>query len=77
MFNVLNNIFDCSSHEVGKIKIETKKSHVDFMPNEGPIDVYTTYVVFEMDNKTSIQFALYRDTAPVEIEIKGETNESK
>ena len=44
---------------------------------EGPIDVYTTYVVFEMDNKTSIQFALYRDTAPVEIEIKGETNESK
>ena len=36
MFNVLNNIFDCSSPRVGKIKIETKKSHVDFMPNGRP-----------------------------------------
>ena len=84
MFNSLNNIFDCTSHNVDKVKIETKKSYIDFQPNDEAVTYYTTYVEFVMDNKTSIRFALYRDHAPVAIvwdekkpiKIEGETDES-
>jgi len=76
MFNAsLNNIFDCTSHNVEKLLIRTIK---DFGPledgNGNPLPFYTTYVEFHFDNKTSMRIALYKDESPVEIEMKEETN---
>ena len=40
-----------------------------------PLPYYTTQVEFHFDNKTSMRIALYKDESPVEIDIKGESNE--
>lgn len=74
MFNAsLNNIFDCSSHNVEKVLIKTIKDYGPLEDEDGqPLPYYTTYVEFHFDNKTSMRIALYKDESPVEIDIKGE-----
>ena len=74
MFNAsLNNIFDCSSHNVEKVLIKTIKDYGALEDDNGqPLPFYTTYVEFHFDNKTSMRIALYKDESPVEIDIKGE-----
>jgi hypothetical protein len=74
MFNAsLNNIFDCSSHNVEKVLIKTIKDYGVLEDEDGqPLPYYTTYVEFHFDNKTSMRIALYKDESPVEIDIKGE-----
>tara|TARA_Y100000289_G_C3809591_1_gene93030 strand:- start:128 stop:355 length:228 start_codon:yes stop_codon:yes gene_type:complete len=74
MFNAsLNNIFDCSSHNVEKVLIKTIKDYGPLEDEDGqPLAYYTTQIEFHFDNKTSMRIALYKDESPVEIDIKGE-----